>query len=619
MGFNKVYNSLQEIFPQIDARALRAVAIEHSKDADAAVGAVLEEIIPFFIERSKPSSPLTRSISVGESSEGAIVGTQTEDGPSVNAVGSAGLQNGYNVNSGSQQSFLDADDGPNEPFYDAYDGHHEGEDNTAGLTLSGKTFENRLKMSADVYSNGEPVVLVDLNAVDTLQIEVSRDPEAEETISGDEVPESSIKISSDSIPRHTLATLQDVDMGVNQIMNLIQEGEDIAGHLETDFDTIGTEENDLEKSCADGNNLVDETASLTVHDVTVRPLESSAQLVEVPDTLESNLEKLELSLSTDTASNTKTMSNIVGTEDESILDATMSQSSQIHIIDVVEEIIADARNNKKTLFLAMESVISLMRQVELREQAVEQAKEEAAIGGTGILDKVEELKRMLQHAKDANDMHAGEVYGEKAILATELRELQSRVLSLSDERDKSLVVLDEMRQTLEVQLAAAENEIKSADEEKLEKEKAARKSLADQELIMEKVVQESKILKQQAEDNAKLQEFLVDRGRVVDMLQGEIAVICQDVRLLKEKFDEHVPFSKSLSSNQTSFILASSNSSLKSLIPDQVEPVPVGDDLLETQKKGDHEQVSEEEAARDDRKALLDDGWEFFDSSEIDA
>jgi hypothetical protein len=40
--------------------------------------------------------------------------------------------------------------------------------------------------------------------------------------------------------------------------------------------------------------------------------------------------------------------------------------------------------------------------------------------------------------------HAGEVYGEKAILATEVRELQSRLLSVSDERDKSLAILDEV-------------------------------------------------------------------------------------------------------------------------------------------------------------------------------
>lgn len=40
--------------------------------------------------------------------------------------------------------------------------------------------------------------------------------------------------------------------------------------------------------------------------------------------------------------------------------------------------------------------------------------------------------------------HAGEVYGEKAILVTEVKELENRLLSLSDERDKSLAILDEV-------------------------------------------------------------------------------------------------------------------------------------------------------------------------------
>lgn len=36
------------------------------------------------------------------------------------------------------------------------------------------------------------------------------------------------------------------------------------------------------------------------------------------------------------------------------------------------------------------------------------------------------------------------MYGEKAILATEARELQSRLLNLSDERDKALAALEEV-------------------------------------------------------------------------------------------------------------------------------------------------------------------------------
>lgn len=65
-------------------------------------------------------------------------------------------------------------------------------------------------------------------------------------------------------------------------------------------------------------------------------------------------------------------------------------------------------------------------------------------------------------------------------------------------------ILLQMRQCLEVRLAAAENEIKSALLKKLEKEEVTRKSLVEQELIMEQVVQESKILRQHAEDNVKV-------------------------------------------------------------------------------------------------------------------
>ncbi|XP_057484289.1 uncharacterized protein LOC130770740 [Actinidia eriantha] len=307
-------------------------------------------------------------------------------------------------------------------------------------------------------------------------------------------------------------------------------------------------------------------------------------------------------------------------EDESNFNTVVTRSGQICRIDMLENLIEDARSNKKALFTAMESVLSLMREVELQEKAAEQAKEEAVKGDLYILGRVEDLKQMLQHAKDANSMHAGEVYGEKAILATEARELQARLLSLSDERDRSLAILDEMHQTLEERFDATEKERKAAEQEKMEKEESAKHALTEQELIMEKVVQESKMLKQEAEENSKLREFLMDRGRVVDTLQGEISVICQDVKLLKEKFDERVPLSKSLSSGQTTCILASSNSSLKSLAPDQVpELVESPETPKSTSPKHsvDGQVSSGEERERDDRKALADDGWEFFDNREF--
>ena len=52
----------------------------------------------------------------------------------------------------------------------------------------------------------------------------------------------------------------------------------------------------------------------------------------------------------------------------------------------------------------MDSVMNIMREVELQEKAAQQAREEAARGGLEILTRVEELKEMLQHAKEANGM-----------------------------------------------------------------------------------------------------------------------------------------------------------------------------------------------------------------------
>lgn len=59
---------------------------------------------------------------------------------------------------------------------------------------------------------------------------------------------------------------------------------------------------------------------------------------------------------------------------------------------------------QKTLLSALETVISLMMEVELQEKAAEQAKQDAANGGLEMLKRVEDLKQMLQHAKEANDM-----------------------------------------------------------------------------------------------------------------------------------------------------------------------------------------------------------------------
>lgn len=127
-----------------------------------------------------------------------------------------------------------------------------------------------------------------------------------------------------------------------------------------------------------------------------------------------------------------------------------------------------------------------------------------------------------------------------------------------DDEDISLAVLDEMRRALETRLTSALIKKELADKEKLEKEGSFREALAYHESEMGEVAEESNKLKQEAVENSKLQEFLIDRGHVVDMLHGEISDKCC---VLRKELDFVIPqigSSSSLTTSSSGFLLVDS-------------------------------------------------------------
>ncbi|KAK8960099.1 hypothetical protein KSP40_PGU016770 [Platanthera guangdongensis] len=108
----------------------------------------------------------------------------------------------------------------------------------------------------------------------------------------------------------------------------------------------------------------------------------------------------------------------------------------------------------------------------------------------------------------------------------------------------------------------------------LERGKVDHESLKDHELTMDSVLAESQKLQQEAEENSKLREFLMERGRVVDSLQGEIAIICEDILSMKLKVDGgHTPVGKylpSYSDDHRPSALSSSTTSLTKEIPEKL-------------------------------------------------
>ncbi|EOX94824.1 Uncharacterized protein TCM_004437 [Theobroma cacao] len=625
MGFNKVYQCLMNIFPQVDSRILKAVAIENSKDVDAAAEIVLSEILPYLSKQimaasssSQTQSPQVQPNEAVDEEEtdqlrrrkvllGKRACSSTEPLLETNEVGRDTRLTGAanNVN------FLEASNSASTSKFHENNNNEAANIETEELILLGNPLENTAEIGKDKSS-------VIFNALGIENALLSANLESKE--SGSPSKDQAIDIEDGFVRSPHVSP---VTSAYDYTSPLENTGSSESSNDDLNLDGPLDLNADLCRNSSLNGTMVGEENAVSL----LVPSSSQEQVPEGPSAsrhsesgsmIHSTDSEKQGSCSVELKSQQDSISEMGDIEDDTF-DPVVSRSGQTCRIDLLEEIIEDAKNNKKTLFQAMQSIINLMREVELKEEATEQAKEEAARGGLDILVKVEELKQMLPHAKEANDMHAGEVYGEKAILATEVRELQSRLLSLSEERDKSLAILDEMRQTLEARQAAAEEVMKTAEQEKLEKEESALNALAEQEAIMVKVVEESKILRQEAEENSKLREFLMDRGQIVDSLQGEISVICEDVRLLKEKFDERVPLSKSISSSQTSCILASSGSSLKSMASDlgceQGEKAKTPEKRSPTPSVNGQSPKSRslEERCKADGKELLDDGWEIFD------
>ncbi|XP_052731388.1 uncharacterized protein LOC108326530 isoform X3 [Vigna angularis] len=575
MGFNSVYRSLQELFPQVDARILRAVAIEHPKDADLAAGIVLAEVIPVMSKKLPLANPPQDNahwapLNVEAESE--------EEGSSLR----------------HRQLVQDIDVGPSSAPHSIYTKPadyslvpdlNEALDNS---TLSNKVKDNFIEEISNKIAMEISNCFIQEGNENIYQSRPHVDVESENLISSG--------ICQETEPEHSYHSKEATSTNINGNGTENRLNEEWVGFVGPSADYYDATTGHIPEDCE--TNLI-EVESSEVQAVCL----AQGNTLNSKDSLQSEF-NAGFSSAVDKTSDVE---DDIGGKNE------VSQYSQVCRIDLLEEIIDDAKSNKKTLFSSMESLINLMRDVQLQEQAAQQASMDAATGGSNILARVEGYKTVLEQAKEANDMHAGEVYGEKAILATELKELQSRLLSLSDERDKCLAILNEMRRVLEARLAAAEEFRKAAENEKLEKAESAQRALAEQEKLVEKVLHESERLKQEAEENSKLREFLMDRGQVVDVLQGEISVICQDIRLLKERFDANLPLSESFTSSQTSCKLASSGTSHKTAASDVGSVHGDSSERSKTSESLSSKSGHDEEKSKAYQNALLDDGWDIFE------
>ncbi|KAL6634788.1 hypothetical protein ACP70R_027459 [Stipagrostis hirtigluma subsp. patula] len=636
MGDHKeVFRSLQELFPQVDQRILKAIAIEHRKDVDSAVVAVLDEVMPSMIGLAGASSTQHEVVPSMADSIGKLF-----DNHSTHEVGSSSAGHDMlvddvdgSVHSAQHSSSREGKTGTQEDVEsELHMGRHASTQgmneqlNLPSYPIQNDNQQNLIHELHAGYSNpsSEGKLAPTDNEVGYggyLSNECFSQSSADEK-GGDSISIKAPEIHEQNcIPQNNslklfggYTDLNDVDDSVLSFLLFPSPNNDASpGILSAEKDAFPPILNVLipdTQGSSVGTSEVTEQKNSSNADTGSDYKQPSENVAENSDILLSSktdmLPDLNLNHFASTAS---------------------THSSHSVSIESLEDSVVDARSIKNDLLPPLELIMKMIEDVELLEEKAKVARHESSIAGAGILTKVEELKEMLTHAKEANDMHAGEVFGEKSILTTEARELQSRLQRLSDERNKYLVVIEEVRRTLDERLVAAQQEIAAAEKEKIEKEAAAQALLDEQEKMMNSIVEESRKLQKEAEENLKLKEFLVDRGHIVDTLQGEMAVIFEDVSLLKRVVDERLSLSKlqrstmsSLSSSLHSSLHKSSVSSSDRTI-EATESTdkhtvaeagsPVAKDLHDDERTVEVSDCNDSTGGICKQQVSNEDGWEF--------
>ncbi|XP_062199473.1 uncharacterized protein LOC133901929 isoform X3 [Phragmites australis] len=176
---------------------------------------------------------------------------------------------------------------------------------------------------------------------------------------------------------------------------------------------------------------------------------------------------------------------------EELLDIT-TRSYQIARIN---KLVADITNGKEALSSLYESTTIKMKEVELQEENSRKAKQDAIEAHQGFVAMVENFNQLIENSKESNDKIKFEL---DARLATSIEEETAAREQISQEEKLALLV---------------------------RKEKEAE---------MGSIMEESMKLQKEAEENILLKGLLSDRGRIIDILKGEISSIHEKVIALKE-------------------------------------------------------------------------------------
>uniref|UniRef100_A0ACD5VTS9 Uncharacterized protein n=1 Tax=Avena sativa TaxID=4498 RepID=A0ACD5VTS9_AVESA len=205
-----------------------------------------------------------------------------------------------------------------------------------------------------------------------------------------------------------------------------------------------------------------------------------------------------------------------------------------HITDLNKSI-SDTTKSKELLTSLYESTIMKMKEVELQEENSRLAKQNAYMANQNFLAMVEHFNQLIENSKESNDKQAQAVREEKCSLEALTQDLQSRLAKLSAQKDEALTAVQEIKCELDARLATSMAEEATAMEHIIRQEKLALLVRREKEATMGSIMEESRKLQKEAEENILLRGLLLDQGRLIDIMQGEMSSIHANVVAMKER------------------------------------------------------------------------------------
>ncbi|XP_037486989.1 uncharacterized protein LOC119365453 isoform X3 [Triticum dicoccoides] len=211
----------------------------------------------------------------------------------------------------------------------------------------------------------------------------------------------------------------------------------------------------------------------------------------------------------------------------------LDNSTQSFHITEINKNISDITKSKELLSCLYESTIMKMKEVELQEEKSRLAKQNADKAHQNFLAMAEHFNHLIENSKESNDKQAQVVCEENCSLVALTQDLQSKLTKLAAQRNEALTAVQEIKFQQDARLATSLEEEATAMEQIIQEDKLALLVRKEKEATMGSIMEESRKLQKEAEENILLREQLLDRGHIIDIMQGEISSILARVSKLK--------------------------------------------------------------------------------------